>query len=128
MWENLRLLLDSFHLCDSFLKIKWCILKKNHFRIKLNLSNLQSLSLIKRSNLNLSHQVFLKKSMLVLPPRCLHRILKFDILSSSIKEPKPSSLEPSDHTRVIEKLKQENAQLLQQLEERKLWIGIYKTS
>jgi hypothetical protein len=44
---------------------------------------------------------------------------KVDIPSTSIKEPKPSSLEPSDHTPVIEKLQQENAQLLQQLAERK---------
>jgi hypothetical protein len=50
---------------------------------------------------------------------------KVDIPSSSIKEPKPSSLEPSDHTPTIEKLQQENAQLLQQLEadNEKLWIG-----
>ena len=40
---------------------------------------------------------------------------KIDIPSSSIKEPKPSSLEPSDQTLVIDKLQQENAQLLQQL-------------
>jgi hypothetical protein len=44
---------------------------------------------------------------------------KFDIPSISIKEPKPSSLEPSDHTPIIEKLQQENAQLLQQLAEQK---------
>jgi hypothetical protein len=42
---------------------------------------------------------------------------KVDIPSTSVKESKPSSLEPSDHTPVIEKLQQENAQLLQQLEE-----------
>jgi hypothetical protein len=43
---------------------------------------------------------------------------KVDIPSSSIKEPKTSSLEPSDQTPTIEKLQQENAQLLQQLAER----------
>jgi hypothetical protein len=42
---------------------------------------------------------------------------KVDIPYTSIKEPKPSSLEPSDQTPTIEKLQQENAQLLQQLAE-----------
>jgi hypothetical protein len=42
---------------------------------------------------------------------------KVDIPSSSIKEPKPSSLEPFDQTLDIDTLQQENAQLLQQLEE-----------
>jgi hypothetical protein len=50
---------------------------------------------------------------------------KVDIPSTSIKGSKPSSSEPFDHTPVIDKLQQENDQLLQQLEERKLWIGIY---
>jgi chromosome segregation ATPase len=44
---------------------------------------------------------------------------KVDIPSTSIKGSKPSSFETSDHTPIIEKLQQENAQLLQQLEERK---------
>jgi hypothetical protein len=44
---------------------------------------------------------------------------KVDIPSTSIKGSKPSSFEPYDHTPVIEKLQQENAQLIQQLEERK---------
>jgi predicted RNase H-like nuclease (RuvC/YqgF family) len=43
---------------------------------------------------------------------------KDDRLSTSFKGSKPSS-EISDHTPVIEKLQQENVQLLQQLEERK---------
>jgi hypothetical protein len=44
---------------------------------------------------------------------------KVDIPSTSIKGSNPSSLEPSDHNLIIEKLQQENDQLLQQLEERK---------
>jgi hypothetical protein len=44
---------------------------------------------------------------------------KFDIPSTSIKGSKPSSFKTSDHTPIIDKLQQENAQLLQQLEERK---------
>jgi len=36
-----------------------------------------------------------------------------------MKEPNPYSLLPSDHTPAIEKLQQENAQLLQQLAEQK---------
>jgi hypothetical protein len=43
---------------------------------------------------------------------------KADRPSTSIKESKPSS-ETSNHTPIIEKLQQENVQLLQQLEERK---------
>jgi hypothetical protein len=42
---------------------------------------------------------------------------KVDIPSTSSKGSKPSSFEPFDHTPIIEKLQQENAQLLQQLEE-----------
>jgi hypothetical protein len=42
---------------------------------------------------------------------------KVDIPSTFIKGSKPSYFEPSNHTRVIEKLQQENSQLLQQLEE-----------
>ena len=42
---------------------------------------------------------------------------KVDIPYSSIKEPKSSSLDPSDQTLTIEKLQQENAQLLQQFAE-----------
>jgi hypothetical protein len=44
---------------------------------------------------------------------------KDDIPSTSIKGSKSSSFEPSNHIPVIEKSQQENAQLLQQLEERK---------
>ena len=42
---------------------------------------------------------------------------KVNIPATSIKEPKTSSLEPSDQNPGIEKLQQENAQLLQQLAE-----------
>jgi hypothetical protein len=42
---------------------------------------------------------------------------KVDIPSTSIKGSKPSYFEPYDHTTIIEKLQQENGQLLQQLEE-----------
>jgi hypothetical protein len=44
---------------------------------------------------------------------------KFDMPYTSIKGSKHSYFEPSDHTSIIENLQQENAQLLQQLEEQK---------
>ena len=44
---------------------------------------------------------------------------RVDIPSTSIKGSNPSSFETSYHTPIIEKLQQENSQLLQQLEEGK---------
>jgi hypothetical protein len=74
------------------------------------------LSMIKKLNLNLFS---LTKNSVTPTSQMPTSASKVDIPYTSINGSKPSSFEPSNGTPIIEKLQQENAQLLQQLEERK---------